>query len=92
MGFLDRLRGRGDDDPGTLAEDAEHAGGAGDAGTAGSGAVEGVEPLEEIGVRRLSPDEEAVLDEARAGYAAHVHGVERTLWLVDTDAAVDLEP
>ncbi len=24
--------------------------------------------------------------------AAHVHGVERTLWLVDTDAAVDLEP
>ncbi len=71
MGFLDRLRGRGDDDPGPLAEDAEHAGGAGDAGTAGSGAVEGVEPLEEIGVRRLSPEEEAVLEEARAGYAAH---------------------
>ena len=23
--------------------------------------------------------------------AAHVHGVERTLWLVDTDAAADLE-
>ncbi len=74
MGFLDRLRGRGDDDATAPAEDAEGAGDAGrfgDAGTAGSGAVEGVEPLEEIGVRRLSPEEEAVLEEARAGYAAH---------------------
>ncbi len=70
MGFLDRLRGR-DDDATPAVEGAERGRDAGDAGTAGSGAVEAVEPLEEIGVRRLSPDEEAVLDEARAGYAAH---------------------
>ena len=70
MGFLDRLRGR-DDDATPAVDGAERAGDAGDAGTAGSGAVEAVEPLEEIGVRRLSPDEEAVLDEARGGYAAH---------------------
>jgi hypothetical protein len=64
VGFLDRLRGR-DDDGTPQVEDA------GDAGTAGSGAVEAVEPVEEIGIRPLSPDEEADLDEARAGYAAH---------------------
>ena len=70
MGFLDRLRGR-DDDATPAVEGAERGRDAGDAGTAGGGAVEAVEPVEQVGVRRLSPDEEAVLDEARAGYAAH---------------------
>lgn len=61
MGFLDRMRGRGVDEPTASATDGE----------AGDGVLDGVEPLEEIGIRRLSPEEEAVLEVSRADYAEH---------------------
>ncbi|GAA4402455.1 hypothetical protein GCM10023168_13020 [Fodinibacter luteus] len=66
MGLLDRIRGRGVDDPGAGDPDDASDGGAFD-----GGAPDGVEPVEEVGVRRPSPEEEAVLDAARAEYAAH---------------------
>jgi Domain of unknown function (DUF3806) len=65
MGFLDKLRGRDDstpqpdDDP-----DAVSGAGAGDD-------LDGITAVEEIGTRRLTADEEARLDAARANYAAH---------------------
>ena len=34
-------------------------------------AVEGIDAVEEIGIRRLTADEEAALEAVRAGYAAH---------------------
>ena len=66
MGFLDRLRGRDDaatppdDDP-----DAVSGSGGGDDG------LDGIEALDEIGTRRLTPEEEAGLEAVRAGYAEH---------------------
>ncbi len=65
MGFLDKLRGRDDstpqpdDDP-----DAVSGAGAGDD-------LDGIDAVEEIGIRRLTADEEATLESVRAGYAAH---------------------
>jgi Domain of unknown function (DUF3806) len=61
MGLFDRLRGRD-------ADDATE-----DAGTDGSGGseLEGVEPMEEIGIRRLTPEDESTLDAVRARYAEH---------------------
>ena len=65
MGFLDKLRGRDDsapepdDDP-----DAVSGAGAGDD-------LDGIDAVEEIGIRRLTADEEATLEAVRAGYAAH---------------------
>ena len=56
MGFLDRIRGR-DDSPSE------------EPGAPGDGTLDGVEPVEEIGTRRLTTEEEAVLDRARARYA-----------------------
>ena len=63
VGFLDRIRGR---DP---AEQDRDTGAAAGDGT--DGVVDAVEPVEEIGIRRLTADEEAALEAARAGYAAH---------------------
>ena len=60
MGLFDRLRGR-EADPGASAADADVPATDGD----------GIEPLEEIGIRRLTPEDEAGLDAIRAGYAAH---------------------
>ncbi len=61
MGILDRIRGRGGDDdhpePPDDATDGE--------------VVDGVAPVEEIGVRRLTSEEESALEEVRAGYAEH---------------------
>ena len=65
MGFLDKLRGRDDstpqpdDDP-----DAVSGAGAGDD-------LDGIDAVEEIGIRRLTADEEAALEAVRAGYAAN---------------------
>ena len=63
MGFLDRIRGRGGDD-GPQAPDEE-------ARPTDGEVVDGVAPLEEIGVRRLTAEEEQALEAARAGYAEH---------------------
>ena len=63
MGFLDRIRGRSDDDGGRRAVDDDL--------TADGEVVDGVAPVEEIGVRRPTPDEEQALAAARAGYAEH---------------------
>lgn len=63
MGLFDRLRGRETD--ATDATDATE-----NAATSGS-EVEGVEPLEEIGIRRLTPEDESTLDTVRTRYAEH---------------------
>ena len=65
MGFLDKLRGRGDDrdDP---APDER-----GGAVAAGDDEISGIEAVDDIGTRRLTADEETALDAVRAGYAAH---------------------
>ena len=63
MGFLDRIRGR---DAAEQGPDAENV-----AGSGGGGVVDAVEPVEEIGIRRLTAEEEAALDRARTGYAEH---------------------
>ena len=63
MGFLDRIRGRGDDDGPRAADDVDLA--------ADGEVVDGVAPVEEIGVRRPTADEEQALAAARAGYAEH---------------------
>ena len=60
MGLFDRIRGRE-----TGATDDTD-----DADTCGS-EVEGVEPLEEIGIRRLTPEDESTLDAVRELYAEH---------------------
>jgi len=62
MGLLDRLRGR-DDEPNRTGDDAEPVG--------GSAVDDGVEPVEEVGTRRLTPEEEAALEAVRAGYPEH---------------------
>jgi hypothetical protein len=70
MGFLDRIRGRGDDDargPNTAADDSPLA----PDGALGASPDGGVEPVEEIGVRPLSVDEQARLDAVREAYADH---------------------
>jgi len=64
MGLLDRIRGRGDDP--SRGDDA--ASGHDDGGT---GALEAVDPVESIGTRRLTQQEEAELEGARAAYAEH---------------------
>ena len=66
MGFLDKLRGR-DDGPAPTPDDDPDA-------VSGAGAgheLDGIDAVEEIGIRRLTADEEAMLEGARAGYAAH---------------------
>ena len=62
MGLFDRLRGRDADST------PDHAAASADDVTADDS---GVEALEEIGIRRLTAQDEAALDRARAGYAAH---------------------
>lgn len=64
MGLFDRLRGR-DADPGSGDDTTPAPDGADGAG------VEGVEPLEEIGIRRLAPEDEAGLDDVRSRYPEH---------------------
>ena len=64
MGFLDRLRGHGGDE---AADDVPSA----EASSGDDGALGDLEPVEEIGVRRLTAEEEAGLDAVRARYADH---------------------
>ena len=65
MGLLDRILGRGDDD-------SETGGTASDLPDRGDDAsLEGVEPVESIGTRPLTAEEEASLDTVRAEYADH---------------------
>jgi hypothetical protein len=59
MGLFDRLRGRDADTDGSADADSPATDG------------DGVEPLEEIGIRPLTSEDEAALDAIRAGYAAH---------------------
>jgi hypothetical protein len=63
VGLFDRLRGR--DDPPT--DDDRDTGGGSDGGAEASV----VEPVEEVGIRRLTADEEAGLEAVRAGYGEH---------------------
>jgi hypothetical protein len=63
VGLFDRLRGR-DDPPPPDDRDAGPGSGGGDETSV-------VEPVEEIGIRRLTADEEAGLEAVRAGYAGH---------------------
>jgi hypothetical protein len=65
VGFLDKLRGRGDDQ-GDTGRDEPTA-----AGPDTDDEVTGIAAVEEIGTRRLTADEEAALEAVRAGYAAH---------------------
>jgi hypothetical protein len=65
MGFLDKLRGRDDSTP-QPDDDPDAVSGAG-----GGDDLDGIDAVEEIGIRRLTADEEATLEAARAGYAAH---------------------
>ena len=60
MGLFDRIRGRAADDD-TASETADD--------TAGS--IEALDPVDAIGTRALTPDEQASLDAVRAGYAEH---------------------
>ena len=63
MGILDRIRGRGgDDDDHAEVPDVDAADGA---------VVDGVAAVEEIGIRRLTSEEESALEEVRAGYGEH---------------------
>ena len=64
MGLFDRLRGRDDGSPGPEDDPDAVSGSTGDD-------TAGVEPVEEVGTRRLSSDEEAALEVVRAGYAGH---------------------
>jgi hypothetical protein len=66
MGFLDKLRGRGDGSAPTPHDDPDAVSGAG-----ADDDLDGIAAVEEIGIRRLTADEEATLEAARAGYAAH---------------------
>jgi hypothetical protein len=65
MGFLDKLRGR-DDGPTPPDDDPDAVSGSG----AGDG-LDGIDAVEEIGTRRLTPEEESELEAVRAGYAEH---------------------
>ena len=64
MGLFDRLLGR-DDDPKGPDDDPDAVSGSTGDETAG------VEPVEEVGIRRLTADEEAALAAVREGYAGH---------------------
>ena len=64
MGLFDRLRGR-DDDQDRPDDDPDAVSGSTADETAG------IEPVEEVGIRRLTTDEEAALDAVRDGYAGH---------------------
>ena len=64
MGLFDRLRGRDDPPP---PDDDPGAG----PGSGGGDETSGVEPVEEVGIRRLTVDEEAGLEAVRAGYGGH---------------------
>ncbi|HSO64291.1 MAG TPA: hypothetical protein VLQ78_04235 [Ornithinibacter sp.] len=70
MGLFDRIRGRGDD---ATAPDGTASDGTApdlpDEETGGS--LEGVEPVESVGTRPLTAQEQASLDTVRAAYAAH---------------------
>jgi hypothetical protein len=75
MGFLDRIRGRTDGTDGVDPAAVPDVPGPGAPGSSGLGGAagsgdDGVEPLEEIGVRALSPEEQARLDTVRRQYAA----------------------
>lgn len=65
MGLFDRIRGReadrARDDTASDTSPAEE----------GGGTLEGVEPMESIGTRRLTGEEEAALAQVREGYAEH---------------------
>jgi hypothetical protein len=65
MGFLDKLRGR-DDGPPPPDDDPDAV-----SGTRPDDDLDGIYAVEEVGTRRLTADEEAGLEAARAGYAAH---------------------
>lgn len=65
MGFLDKLRGRGDDPVEPTPEDR------GGPDAVADDEATGIAAIDEIGTRRLTADEEAALDAVRAGYAAH---------------------
>jgi Domain of unknown function (DUF3806) len=65
MGFLDKLRGRDDGSAPAPDDDPDAVSGA------GAGDLDGIAAVDEIGIRRLTADEEATLEAARAGYAAH---------------------
>jgi len=64
VGLFDRLRGRDDPPP---PDDDPGAG----PGSGGGDETSGVEPVEEVGIRRLTVDEEAGLEAVRAGYGGH---------------------
>ena len=65
MGLFDRIRGRDTDDgrDGTASERSAPEG--------DGGSLEGVEPVESVGTRRLTGDEEAALEQVRGAYAEH---------------------
>ena len=64
MGLFDRLRGRDDGSPGPEDDPDAVSGSTGDD-------TAGVEPVEEVGIRRLTAEEEAALEVVRTGYAGH---------------------
>jgi hypothetical protein len=65
MGFLDKLRGRDDgtdrpdDDPDAVS------------GVGADDELDDIYAVEEVGIRRLTADEESALEAVRAGYAEH---------------------
>jgi len=65
MGLFDKLRGR-DDQPAPADDDPDAV-----SGTGSRSGVDTVDPVEEIGIRRLTPEEESGLQAVRAGYAEH---------------------
>ena len=65
MGFLDKLRGR-TDDQGEPGRDEPAA-----VAQVDDDEATGIAAVDEIGTRRLTADEEVALDAVRAGYAAH---------------------
>jgi hypothetical protein len=66
MGFLDKLRGR-DDGPARPDDDPDAV-----SGSAGADdEPDDIYAVEEVGIRRLTADEEAGLEAVRAGYAEH---------------------
>ena len=68
MGLFDRIRGRGGDDGGS-PPDRTASDLPGDDGDAGS--LEGIDPVESIGTRTLTDEEQASLDAVRSAYADH---------------------
>jgi Domain of unknown function (DUF3806) len=66
VGFLDRMRGRSE----SSAPEASPPDGT-DAPEAADPGLEGIEPVDEIGTRRLTGEEEVALDTARSSYGEH---------------------